>query len=210
MLEPGMDTFIRNAEQISILKKVQAADEKPFTDILSSNDPFGFDVREDNSYRRKRAPYEHSPFSNSVKYYYNGWRKDGVGYVDRSYIRKGMDLVDKYKVFVPRVWGSGNPETDWANPFVVGPNSCSTETYLAIGPFEDEQTAKNVVSYMQTKFFHFLIALIKNTQQAMKRVYTFVPMQDFSKSWTDGELYAKYKLTQEEIQFIETMIRPND
>ena len=44
----------------------------------------------------------------------------------------------------------------------------------------------------------------------MKRVYTFVPMQDFSKSWTDEELYAKYKLTQEEIQFIETMIRPND
>ena len=74
----------------------------------------------------------------------------------------------------------------------------------------DRETAENVVSYMQTKFFHFLIALIKNTQQAMKKVYTFVPMQDFSKPWTDKELYSKYNLTQEEIQFIESMIRPMD
>lgn len=210
LLEPGMETFIRNVAQISVLKKVQAAGERPFTDILSANDPFGFDVREDNSYRRKRAPYEYSPFSNSVKYYYNGWRKDGVGYVDRSYIRKGLDLVDKYKVFVPRVWGSGNPETDWVHPFVVSPNSCCTETYLAIGPFEDELTGENAISYMQTKFFHFLIALIKNTQQAMKKVYTFVPLQDFSKPWTDEELYAKYNLTDEEIAFIDSMIRPMD
>lgn len=210
LLEPGMDTFIRNAEQISILKKVQSANENPFMDILSANDPFGFDVREDNSYKRKRAPYELTPFADSVQFYYNGWRKDGVGYVGRSYIRKGMELVDKYKVFVPRVWGGGHPETDWVNPFVVSPNSCSTETYLAIGPFDDRETAENVVSYMQTKFFHFLIALIKNTQQAMKKVYTFVPMQDFSKPWTDKELYSKYNLTQEEIQFIESMIRPMD
>lgn len=81
---------------------------------------------------------------------------------------------------------------------------------MAIGPFDDRETAENVVSYMQTKFFHFLIALIKNTQQAMKKVYTFVPMQDFSKPWTDKELYSKYNLTQEEIQFIESMIRPMD
>ena len=150
------------------------------------------------------------PFRNSVMYYYNGWRKDGVGYVDRSYIRKGLDLVDEYKVFVPRVWGAGDPETDWVHPFVVDPNSCSTETYLAIGPFKDRATAENVVSYMQTKFFHFMIALVKNTQQAMKKVYSFVPMQDFSRTWTDSDLYEKYGLTPEEIEFVEHMIRPND
>ena len=210
LLEPGMETFIRNAEQISILKKIQAAKDEPFASILSANDPFGFDVREDNSYRRKRAPYELTPFNNSVMFYYNGWRKDGVGYVDKSYIRKGMDLVNTYKVFVPRVWGSGNPETDWVNPFVVAPNSCCTETYLAIGPFKSKSEAENVVSYMQTKFFHFLVALIKNTQQAMKKVYTFVPLQDFSKPWTDEELYKKYNLTEAEISFIESMIRPMD
>lgn len=210
LLEPGMDTFIRNSEQISILKKVQQFGEKQFGEILSANDPFGFDVREANSYRRKRAPYEMKPFNNSVMFYYNGWRKDGVGYVDRSYVRKGLDLVDKYKVFVPRVWGAGDPGTDWVHPFVVAPNSCCTETYLAIGPFEDKKTAENVITYMQTKFFHFMIALIKNTQQAMKKVYTFVPMQDFSMPWTDSDLYKKYGLSNEEIDFIEGMIRPND
>jgi len=208
LLEPGMDTFIRNAEQISILRKVQAKSERWFTEIVSANDPFGFDVRETNSYRRVRAPYELTPFFGSVEYYYNGWRKDGVGYVDKMYIRKGIDWVDKYKVFVPRVWGSGAPESDWVHPFIVPPNSCSTETYLTIGPFGNERVAENVVTYMQTKFFHFMVALIKNTQQAMKKVYSFVPMQDFSRPWTDEELFEKYGLTNKEISFIVSVIKP--
>lgn len=208
LLEDGIDTFIRYAEQISILKKIRGSKENQFTDILSANDPFGFDIREDNSYKRVRTPYQLTPFIGSVKYYYNGWKKNGVGYVDRKYIRKGHDLVDAYKVLVPRVWGSGNPRTDWVNPFVAEPNSCSTETYLAIGPFENKVISDNVVSYMQTKFFHFMIALIKNTQQAMKKVYSFVPVQDFTKAWTDKELYSKYDLSSEEISFIDSLICP--
>jgi len=208
LLEPGMDKFIRYTEQISIFRKVQKFKESTFMDIVSANDPFGFDVREKNSYRRVRAPYQLKPFEGCVKFYYNGWRKDGVGYVDRKYIRKGKDLVNQYKVFVPRVWGAGVPESDWVNPFVVAPNSCSTETYLTIGPFEKEDFAQNAVSYMQTKFFHFMVSLVKNTQQAMQKVYQFVPMQDFSRPWTDEELYAKYGLTKDEIDFIESMIKP--
>ena len=77
-----------------------------------------------------------------------------------------------------------------------------------IGPFVNKDAAKNAVSYMQTKFFRFMVALVKNTQQAMKKVYSYVPMQDFSKPWTDEELYAKYELNNEEIAFIESMIRP--
>lgn len=208
LLEPNMDTFIRNFEQISILQKIQQLKEQPFSEIVSANDPYGFDVRESNSYKRIRAPYKLKAFKNSVMYYYNGWRKDGIGYVDKKYIRKGHDLIDAHKIFVPRVWGSGDPLTDWVKPFIVGSNSCSTETYLTIGPFESEEIAENVISYMQTKFFHFMIALIKNTQQAMQKVYQFVPMQDFSKRWTDKELYVKYGLTNEEIAFIESMIKP--
>lgn len=203
-----MDTFIRNTEQISILRKVQAKSDEWFTKIVSANDPFGFDVRETNSYRRVRAQYKLKPFPGSVEYYYNGWRKEGLGFVDKKYIRKGIDWVDKYKVFVPRVWGSGTPETDWIHPFIVPPNSCSTETYLTVGPFCSEAVAQNVVTYMQTRFFHFMIALIKNTQQAMKKVYTFVPMQDFSMPWTDEELFEKYGLTEDEISFIVSMIKP--
>ena len=64
------------------------------------------------------------------------------------------------------------------------------------------------MSYFSTRFFRFLVMLVKNTQDALKKVYQFVPMQDFSKPWTDEELYAKYGLTAEEIAFIESMIRP--
>ena len=61
---------------------------------------------------------------------------------------------------------------------------------------------------MNTKFFHFLLGLKKITQNSTKDSYSFIPMQDFSKSWTDKELYEKYKLSKEEIEFIESMVRP--
>lgn len=93
-------------------------------------------------------------------------------------------------------------------PFYGEPNSCCTETYLVVGPFESENKAKNVLSYMSTRFFRFLVMLRKNTQHAAKGVYQFVPLQDFSKPWTDEKLYKKYCLTKEEIAFIESMIRP--
>lgn len=97
---------------------------------------------------------------------------------------------------------------DWLNPLIVEPQSCCTETYLILGPFAKKSTAENVVSYTQTKFFHLLVSLIKITQNAMKKVYSSVPIQDFEQSWTDEKLYKKYGLTEEEIAFIESMIRP--
>ena len=210
LLEDGMDIFIRYSDQISILKKVQSKNEPSFENLVSANDPYGFDVREEGSYKRVRAPFQKKQFPGSIKFYYNGWRKEGVGYVDKKYVRKGHEFVDNIKIFVPRVWGTGNANSDWVNPFIVHKNACSTETFLSIGPFTDQNTAENVLSYMGTKFFHFMISLVKNTQQAMQRVYRHVPTQDFSEQWSDKKLYAKYGLTEEEIAFIESMIRPMD
>lgn len=48
----------------------------------------------------------------------------------------------------------------------------------------------------------------KNTQDAMRNAYSFVPIQNFDESWTDKKLYNKYGLTSEEIEFIESMVRP--
>lgn len=81
-------------------------------------------------------------------------------------------------------------------------------TYLLIGPFLSRDIAENVISYIETRFFRFLVLLIKNTQNGMKKVYSFVPMQDFTERWADEKLYKKYGLTQEEVAFIEKMIRP--
>ena len=73
---------------------------------------------------------------------------------------------------------------------------------------KSEKEALNVVSYIKTRFFRFLVLLVKNTQDAPARVYQFVPLQDFSHPWTDEMLYKKYGLTEDEIAFIESMIRP--
>ena len=93
-------------------------------------------------------------------------------------------------------------------PFIGEPNTLCTETYILIGPFATKEIANNVLSYIKTKFFRFLVFLIKNTQDATQKVYQFVPMQDFNESWTDEKLYKKYNLIQEEIDFIESMIKP--
>lgn len=210
LIEEGIETFIRFNEMISILKKVQAVSKSSFADIVSPNDPFGFDVRVEKSYKRVKPQYEMTSFRGSVEFYYNGWRKEGVGFVDKRSLRKGTDLVGRWKLFIPKAWGVGNPETDWLKPFAGTPHSCCTETYLVVGPFDDEAAMNNALSYTQTKFFHLMVGLIKITQNTMQKAYSLVPMQDFSKPWTDEELYAKYGLTEEEITFIESMIRPMD
>ena len=88
--------------------------------------------------------------------------------------------------------------------FIVGkPMDACTETFLQVGPFKDLETTKNCISYMKTKFFRTLVSMRKNTQHATQTMYSFVPLQDFSKPWTDKELYEKYGLTNEEIKFIE-------
>lgn len=210
LLEEDIDVFLRYNEQISVLKKVRKLQEPAFIDIVSAHDPFGFDVRQENSYKRVKPKYRMKPFENSIKFYYFGWQKTGIGYVDIKYVRKNLDSVNKWKVYISRAYGMGNtfPTQVINKPFVGEPNSCCTETYLCIGPFNGKQEAENVCSYIRTKFFRFLVMIKKNTQQAMKPVYSFVPMQDFSKPWTDEELYKKYGLTQDEIDFIESMVRP--
>lgn len=210
LLQDGYDVFVRSNEAICILKKVQSYNEESFANLISANDPFGFDVREQNSYKRVKPGYEKNPFNNSAQFFYNGWRKDGIGYINRTKISKNLDWVDSYKVLIPKAWGIGDVANDLLQPFIVGPGSCCTETYLVIGPFHNKETCENVVSYIRTKFFHFMVSLIKITQNTMKKAYSFVPIQDFTKCWTDKQLYAKYGLSNEEIDFIETMVRPMD
>ena len=191
---------------ISILHKVRKKGEITFDSIVSTRDPFGYDIREENSlktvphkYNLKKTTFE------DVVFYYNGWRKAGVGYVNERF-----DWVDKYKVLVPNAWGSGDTSKDRIKPFIVGPHSVCTETYLVIGPFDTEDECNNAVSYINTSFFHSLVSLLKISQHATKTVYQFVPLQDFTKPWTDEELYEKYDLTADEIAYVNLIIRPMD
>ncbi|WP_235424610.1 Eco57I restriction-modification methylase domain-containing protein [Chelonobacter oris] len=174
--EKGVDIFIRQNEGVAVLHKIKKLNEKSFSSIVSSQKPFGF---------RTFFKGKPNPFSESVKIFANR----NVGYVARAAISRNPSWIDQHKVIVPYAVGSGDSKTDLVKPIYSEPNSCCSETYLVIGPFSDQKTCMNVISYIKTKFFHFMLGLKKNTQHTTQKVYQFVPMQDFSKAWTDAELY---------------------
>ena len=76
-----------------------------------------------------------------------------------------------------------------------------------IGPFENKKTALSFISFMQTKFFRFLVMLNKSTQHATAKVYSFVPIINFTEIWTDQKLYKKFNIIQKDVDFINQMIR---
>ena len=196
MLEDGDDIFIRYNQAIPILKKVRKFKENSFSSLVSSRKPFGF-ATNFNEYSLVEK-------DNSIKIYLN----QKTAFVTKMQVEKGKSLIEKYKLFVPEAVGSGDMTTDRLKHILGEKNSCCSETYLVIGPFSTQKEQQNVYSYIHTKFFHFLLGLRKITQHTTKSVYSFVPVQDFSKPWTDAELYEKYGLNDEEIAFIESMIRP--
>lgn len=197
LLENGTNTFIRYNEAISIYRKVASLKEKSFSEQISSRKPFGLTTSTVGIDR---------PAANTIKLYGN----KKISYLSRNLLTDFKELIESYKVFISYAYGAGEdfPHQIINKPFIGEPGSACTETYLLIGPYKTRKEAENVVSYMSTRLFRFLVLLLKNTQHATKGVYQFVPMQDFSKPWTDEELYAKYGLTEEEIAFIESMIRP--
>lgn len=192
----GCDTFIRFNEAIGIIEKVQASDFHSFADHVSSRKPFGIDTN----------PIMSKEGKEKIKIF--AYPEDG--YIELSKLRAGFEILDKIKVCISYAYGERGdfPYLVIGKPFIAPANSCCSETYIVVYTTDSEVYANNVISYMKTKFFRLLVLLKKNTQHATKMVYSFVPDQDFSKPWTDEELYKKYKLTDEEINFIESMIRP--
>ena len=212
------EVYVRYQKYLDILQKVQNIGESSFSTIVSPNDPFGFDSRIEGTMRRVKVNPSLKPIKNGVEFYYHGWRTKGIGFVKRVSVRRNKEWIDKVKILIPKAWGIGDISKDSLSPFIVSNPSCCYETYLIVGPFEIIAEAKNVVKYMQTKFFHLLVAILKNTQNAMQGAYRYVPLQDFTSNsdidWSksiieiDRQLYAKYGLDESEIAFIESKIKP--
>lgn len=211
--EAGSDVFIRFNEGLSILKKIAAAEtgnsdslllpeDKRFERLVSSRKPFGLET----TFRGKKTKS-----SGDLTIYQNG----GLGFVARNKISTGTNLIDHWKIYVGRAApGTGNrdtyPHKIISTPFLGEPESISSETYLCIGPFNSKEQAENALSYLSCRLTRLLILLHKPSQDTTRKVYTFVPTQDWSKKWTDEALYQKYNLSADEIAFIEKIVRPMD
>jgi site-specific DNA-methyltransferase (adenine-specific) len=211
LLEKGVDVFIRFNEGLSILRKVVAvesgqskslslSENKRFDRLVSSRKPFGLET----TFKGKVAKR-----AGDVLVYQNG----GSGYTARDSIGSGVDLIDKWKLFAGYAApGTGNKDTYphriISTPFVGEPGSISSETYLCIGPFDSQADAEGVLSYLSCRLTRLLILLHKPSQHVTRKVYNFVPIQDWKKRWTDADLYARYNLSADEIAFIEKIVRP--
>ncbi|WP_019519543.1 Eco57I restriction-modification methylase domain-containing protein [Faucicola boevrei] len=200
--ENGIDVFFRYNQSISILNKVKRFNEKSFGELVSSRKPFGLS----SNFRGNVKPYINC--NENVILYQNG----GISYIKKSDIPVSSNNILRHKVYITFAYGAGEgfPHQIINKPIYGVPNSVCTETYLLIGGFDSEEICNNVISYISTRFFRFMVMFIKNTQNATRRVYQLVPMQDFSRAWTDDQLYTKYGLSKDEINFIESMIRPMD
>lgn len=198
LLEKNNNTFIRFNEAIPIVRKIASFKENTFDALVSPQTPFGIV----SSFKNYKDEY----FDGAISIY----TVNGKKYIDKDVVTKNPNWIDCHKVYISKSYGERGayPYRFLAKPFIGEPNSCCTQTYLMIGGFDSQQTCENVISYIHTKFFRFCIMQKKNTQDAMRGVYSYVPIQDFNESWTDEKLYAKYGLTDEEINFIESMIRP--
>lgn len=205
VLETGISTFVRNNEAISILKKVRKFNEETYNNRVKSRNPYGIPSNfvdfattqsEENSiilFRSRR-----------------GSSADKTVYISEEKIISNKDYKDRIKVLVSKASPGGDeyPHSIFSTPLVAPVNSVSTETYLIVDFAKNIIEAENLRTYMNSRFFRFLVSLIKTTQNISKGSFAFVPVQNLESVWTDVELYKKYGITKDEQLFIEKMIRP--
>ena len=192
-------TFIRLSQSADVVRKVQARREPTMDNQVTSRKPFGLSTTV--------APVP----SGDIDLRYN----KGMGKYDSALITSGRDMIDKWKTIISYVSydHGGQPDRDGRRKVmsvieILPPGAVCTETYLVAGSFDNEEAARNLQGYLRTRLVRFLVAQIALSHHITKGGFAFVPIQDFSRSWTDEDLYAKYGLSEEEIAFIESMITP--
>ena len=199
--EEGCDVFIRSNKAISILQKVLQSGYVRMGEIVSSRNPFQIV----NTVICSSTPTAEK----NIKLYQ---QKGRIGFISKEQVGRNDEWIDKYLVITAKASPGGDdyPHSIISAPKISEPGSVCTETFLVIGVFDTQQEAENLISYMRTRFFRFMMFLVRNGQNLTKSTYTFVPNLDYSKSWTDEELYKLFDVKPAEIEYINTMIRPMD
>lgn len=198
------DVFVRDPRSAAILRKVQSRNEESITEYLTADTPFGIATNFDDFHKKKRE--------GDIALYYVKKGKRDIGYLERHLITKNINLIDKWKVLPPEAGSDGGqkiPDSVLGKPWIAKPKSVCTQSFLAFW-VNSEDEAKSLESYICTKFFRHQVSLRKLTQHALRSTYTWVPAQQWDRLWTDGMLYEKYGLSDEEIDYIESVIRPMD
>lgn len=197
LLEAGEDIFIRSNEGIPIYHKVKAISSSSFSDIVSPQNPFG--LRTNHHGRPER---------------HNGdipliCRGKEIEYISRDEIKTHAEWIDAWKVLIPEAGeGGALPNKLLGRPFIAGPGTCCTGTYLLLGPFQNKEECENVISYIKTTFFRFLISLKKITQHTNRTTYSLVPLLDFKRPWNDIELCDRYGITSKESDYMKSLVTP--
>lgn len=210
-LDPdNIGIVVRDIQAVSILKKIEIiegdyADNSNFSNLVSPKDFFTNKQLLTSSWNEfsteKTEEY-------SIKYYPNK-KVAEVAWIREDQIPKNITTKDLHKVFLPAA--NGSPKKVLGVPFYGEPNSVCSQTYLVIGYNPEkhhftQQECENIIGYIKTRFFRYLVSIKKKTQNGPRGVYQFVPLQDFTEEWTDEKLYKKYGLTADEIAYIEEKI----
>lgn len=186
-----------------ILNKIDYSNN--ISSIVSSISPFGISTTD--------RGLEHKTNNTYILHTSKGER-----YYKKEDVKKGLEYIEKYKVLISQTvpGKAGEPDKNGQHPVfattikVIGPGEICSHSYILVGSFEKKEYANNLLSYLKTKFCRFLVYLSISSIHLTQATFSYVPMQDFSKKWTDTELYKKYELTNDEISFIESIIKKLD
>lgn len=196
------ELFPRYNQALSIIKKVSQFSERTFSETVGSQTAFGFITT-----FRSTTEY----FKDAIALYTSG----GINYVKREEVKRSQEWIDLYKVIFSTATAehAGTPDKSGmyrvlSSLKILKPLEICSQSYFVGNVFKTYEEANNCMVYLKTRFVRFLLQQILTGQHLSADKFRFVPLQDFSKPWTDAELYAKYGLEKDEIAFIESMIKP--
>lgn len=193
--------FVRSNQAIGIIRKIKNKREEDMSSMVHSR----------NCFKIYSNEIGHSTYTKGDFILYS---LKGRSYISAKKIVDRDRIADKYKVIITKAMSGGNKPSSEGNYLiisslkVISPKEVCTETYLCVGDFNNKEEALNLKSYISTSFFRFLLLQALTSINISKDKFIFVPLQDFTQEWTDEKLYAKYGLSQDEIAFIESMIKP--
>lgn len=213
------DVYIRHPLSLSIVEKVKGKAEALVSDLVSSDTPFGIPTNPQSSRKTPFHVAESKTPECQTVLFYNDRNVRKRGYVALKDIKKNAADVGRPKAVFPKTGWSGNDPHVLGEPLIAPPNSVCSQTYL-YAAFDTQEEVENFIKYYKTRFFRFLVSVLKITQDAMKRVYRYVPVQDFTNrsnvDWSadvdslDNQLFTYYGLDSEEVLFIRRTIEAMD